>query len=328
MDDLQRALAEIEALCAEDVQQRNIGPLARHVEGNLAAAAADIARHPEPHIGIISGFFLGDATPPNCETDGPPGAVLLAAGLAAAGIRCRLVTDTASARVVAATAAAAGLTGSVPIDLVDSPGWPDASGQSSEQLAARWRQLAPSISHAIAIERSGPGRDGIARGARGQPLSRANASLEPLFLAGSGWVRIAIGDLGNELGMGSIPYELVARSVAHGNAHWCRVSSDYPIVAGISNWGAAALLGALALLRPGWAGAIHPLLKPVVSRDLLRASVTEGQAVSIDRRTGTTHSWLAVDGLAWEKLEPVYRGIDRICAAGVADPRRRTDRHR
>lgn len=240
---LNRALAEIEALCTADVQQRNIGPLADHVQGNLASAAADIARHPKPHIAIISGFFLGGATPPNCETDGPPGAVLMAAGLTAAGVVCRLATDMASAPVLTATATAAGLSGRVPIDVIRSPTWPRANGESCEQLASRWHARTLPVSHVVAVERCGPGRDGIVRGAQGEPVSPANASFEPLFAPGHGWVRIAVGDLGNEIGMGSIPYDLVARSIAHGAMHWCRVGSDYPIIAGISNWGAAALLG-------------------------------------------------------------------------------------
>ena len=37
MDAVDRAIAEIEELAGRDIQRRNIGPLAAHVRGNLAA---------------------------------------------------------------------------------------------------------------------------------------------------------------------------------------------------------------------------------------------------------------------------------------------------
>ena len=78
MDVADRAIAEIERLSGQDVQRRNIAPLAAFTRGNLARAAASIARHPSPSIAIITGFYLGHGEPPNCETDGPPGAAMLA----------------------------------------------------------------------------------------------------------------------------------------------------------------------------------------------------------------------------------------------------------
>ena len=96
----ERAIAEIEDLAGQDVQRRNIGPLVAHVRGNLAAAAGSIARHPSPSIGIITGFYLLDGEPPNCETDGPPGAAMLGAGFASVGIPCRIATDLVNAKVL------------------------------------------------------------------------------------------------------------------------------------------------------------------------------------------------------------------------------------
>src|SRR5262249_29520737 len=114
----ERAIAEIEDLAGQDVQQRNIGPLVAHVRGSLAAAAGSIVRHSSPSIGIITGFYLLDGEPPNCETDGPPGAAMLAAGFAAAGIPCRIATDLVNAKVLLATADAADLSGRGAIDVV------------------------------------------------------------------------------------------------------------------------------------------------------------------------------------------------------------------
>lgn len=118
MSAVERAIAEIEDLAGHDIQERNIGPLVAHVRGNLAAAAASITRHPSPSVAIITGFFLADGEPPNCETDGPPGAAMLAAGFASVGIPCRIATDLVNSRVVRATAAVADPAGQIPIDVV------------------------------------------------------------------------------------------------------------------------------------------------------------------------------------------------------------------
>jgi hypothetical protein len=68
---------------------------------------------------------------------------------------------------------------------------------------------------------------------------------------------IGIGDLGNEIGMGSLPYELVARSIPRGDQIWCRAwaatirsSAAYPIGR------VPPLLGAVALLWPRAPGAM------------------------------------------------------------------------
>src|SRR6185437_12262084 len=150
--------------------------------------------------------------PPNCETDGPPGAVMLAAAFEALGIPCRLATDSGNARVLAATLAGAGLPVPPPLDIVSLR--PDGSdgGLSVAAVRRRWLDTGSPLSHVIAIERCGPGRDGRARNARGEDITDDNAPLDELF-AGGPWATIGIGDLGNELGMGSLPYDLVSGSV-------------------------------------------------------------------------------------------------------------------
>jgi hypothetical protein len=316
MDAAGRAIAEIERLSGQDVQQRNIGPLAAHARGNLARAAASIARHPSPSIAIITGFFLGHGEPPNCETDGPPGAAMLAAGFAAAGIPCRIATDLVNARVVRATAAAADPGGRIPIDIVSMREGGGDAGRPLAEVEALWREARPPITHVIAIERCGPSRDGAARDARGVDITAWNAPLERLFAAGA-WTTIGIGDLGNEIGMGSLPYELVARSVPRGAALWCRVACDYPIVGGVSNWAGAALLGAVALLWPRAAGSMLESIRPEFGRRLLEAAVWKGGAVASDRAGATPRPHLFVDGQPWPVLEQIHRRIYDLCCEAL-----------
>src|SRR5262247_3790075 len=133
----ERAIAEIEDLAGQDVQNRNIVPLVAHVRGNLAAAARSIVCNPSPSIGIITGFYLPDGVPPNCETDGPPGAAMIAAGLSAAGVPCRLVTDQVNARVVLATAAATGR--DLPVDIAAMRDGHDGGGARLADIERAWR---------------------------------------------------------------------------------------------------------------------------------------------------------------------------------------------
>ena len=57
---------------------------------------------------------------------------------------------------------------------------------------------------ALSIERCGRSADGAPRNMRGEDISAFATPLDDLFVAGP-WQRIAIGDGGNEIGMGSCP---------------------------------------------------------------------------------------------------------------------------
>src|SRR5262249_41806717 len=52
---------------------------------------------------------------------------------------------------------------------------------------------------------------------------------------------IGIGDGGNEIGMGKIPWEVIRRNIPGGGLVACRVPTDRLIVCGVSNWGAYGL---------------------------------------------------------------------------------------
>jgi hypothetical protein len=271
------AIAAIEALLHEDVG-RNISALAAATRGGLLAAAQSLAGSTAPRVGVITGFYVPKGTPPAAETDGPVGAALLLRGLTDAGIQGRLATDALCAPACGAALLAAGL-GDMPID----------QGPVAASIAA-WQ--VSGITHALAIERCGPGADGIVRNLRGENVSDVTAPLDQLYLAGS-WTRLAIGDGGNEIGMGSLPAALIAGAVKNGARIACRTPADHLIVAGVSNWGAWGLLAALALLRADWRAAMLGALDPVLDAAVLRATVANGPAVDgVTRLAGLT-----VDGM-------------------------------
>ena len=161
-----------------------------------------------------------------------------------------------------------------------------------------WCGIQPAITHVIAIERCGPSRDGTPRDARGVDMTRHNAPLDRLFNGGS-WTTIGIGDLGNEIGMGSLPHDLVARHIEGGDAALVPRSCDYPLVGGVSNWAGAALLGAISLLWHRPSEAMLDSIRPEFGRRLLEAAVLKGGAVASDRSGGIPRPQLFVDWQPW-----------------------------
>jgi hypothetical protein len=265
-------IARIEAIVCREVG-RGIEGLLGATRGNLGRAAESLAAVKVPRVGIITGFYVPQAEPPAAETDGLVGAAHLAAGLTAAGMPVRIATDQLCVTSLrSALDAAIGAT-VVPVDVV-APGPGATAGIAG--LSRRW--VESDFTHVIAIERCGRAQDGKAYNMRGLDISAWTAPLDDLFLAGN-WVRIGIGDGGNEIGMGAIAQEIVEREVPNGALIACRTGCDHLLAVGVSNWGAYALLGALAVLRPDRAERLTQTLKPLIDLAILTRTVNEGGAV-------------------------------------------------
>ena len=257
----------IERLIQSDVG-RNIGPLCAAARGGLWGAASSLVAAQPCRVGLITGFYVPRGAPPAAETDGPVGAALLARGLIAAGVPCRLATDEPCGHACAVALDAAGAT-EAPVDVC-------AIGAPLRPLIELWR--AAGITHALSIERCGRSADGAPRNMRGLDIGAYTAPLDDLFAAGP-WQTIAVGDGGNEIGMGALPAGLIAQHVAHGQSIACVTAAQHLIVAGVSHWGACAVLGALACLRPDWRGPLLPSLDEEIERRVLEAMVADGPAV-------------------------------------------------
>jgi hypothetical protein len=150
---------------------------------------------------------------------------------------------------------------------------------------------------------------------RGLPVDAHTAKAHRLFEAaaarstpGRSITTIGVGDGGNEIGMGQVPWELLTRAIATGPAGRvaCRIATDYTLLAGISNWGAYALAagccavrGRRELLRP-WTAQQH--------RRLIETLVRDAHAIDgLTRRAEPT-----VDGLS---LDVYLRTYDAIVSA-------------
>jgi hypothetical protein len=290
------AVDDIERAIQVDVG-RHITALFEAASGGLLSAASVLAAAPAAKVGLITGFYVPLGSPPAAETDGPVGAALLAKGFADVGIPCRLATDDLCRSACAAALAGAGAAG-VPVDVMDVA-----------TAVAAWRRAG--ITHAISIERCGRSADGAPRNMRGLDISAYTAPLDELFTAGP-WETIAIGDGGNEIGMGSLSRELIAQHINHGETIACITPARHLIVAGVSNWGAYGLLGALAALRPDWRDRLLACLDERLDAAVLEAAVNDGPAVDGVSRLRT----MTVDNLEMAIHHSKLREIRALVRAG------------
>ncbi len=245
----------------------------------------------------------GDVAAP--ETDGPVGTALLAAALAACGVPARIAVDTPNVEAVRAAVRATGE--GVAVDEI-------ALGDDGaiEETARRWRQ--EKLSHVVAIERCGPSADGRPRNMRGVDVSPWTARLDALFEGGD-WTKLAVGDGGNEIGMGKLPAGLIARHVPNGAEIACVTSCDHLVVAGVSNWGAYGLMAALAVLRADW----QPLIAKFLTAecDLAVTQATVDEAGAVDGVTALREA--TVDGFGPEIHGPLVDKLGRIAWGEGAD---------
>lgn len=244
--------------------------------GDFAAACRAIVDTTQ-QICLITGFPIPTGEPPTFETDGPLGAFFLARALRMLGI-CEAPLLAAEAAVQRA--------------------W-QACREMGMDFAAT--STVPPGAACVAIERAGPAADGHCYSMRGRVL---DPDLNPeinRFLQ-SNLPLVAIGDGGNELGMGKIPHETIVRNIPDGGRIHCRVPAEHLIVAGVSNWGAYALAAGLFVLR----GESPPadLFDPACEKNILDIMVREGPLV--DGVTGKQSA--TVDGLSWEEyIAPLNR---------------------
>jgi len=270
-------------------------------EGDMSARKRDIRFF--DLVEELRGVPRGDVAAP--ETDGPVGAALLAAALAACGVPARIAVDTPCAGAVRAAVEEAG--GGVTVDEV---GVDDRAG--IVRLVGAWRRAA--VTHAVAIERCGRSGDGRPRNMRGVDVSSWTAPLDDLFLGGP-WLKLAVGDGGNEIGMGRLPAGLIARTVPRGAEIACATSCDHLVVAGVSNWGAYGLMAALAVLRADWKATIAKFL--TAERDLAVTRAVVDKAGAVDGVTARREA--TVDGFGPEIHGALIDELGRIAWGQAAD---------
>ena len=220
------------------------------------------------------------------ETDGPAGVAALVYALHAIGAQPIVVTDENCLRVV-----------QVACD--DALPGVDVRAIPTENGAAACRKLLEELrpSHIIALERPGMAADGHYYNFRGKTIDHLLGDTHTLFVE-SDAVTVAVGDGGNELGMGLMA-EAVSLSDPRGAQVCAREQADYTLVAGVSNWwgwGLAAALGVFA------------------DRDLLPSDEDELRRARLVMEAGAVDGVLGVpammvDNLTMEQNLDILHGI-------------------
>lgn len=118
------------------------------------------------------------------------------------------------------------------------------AAENADRLIAEYRPKA-----VISIECPGENKNGAYHSARGIDVTEVEAKQDILFdkLKEKGILNIAIGDLGNEIGMGAIE-NTVKEKIPLGDKICVRTKADNIITATVSDWGCYALIAMLAYL--------------------------------------------------------------------------------
>jgi hypothetical protein len=233
----------------------------------LAAACllADRVR-PGDTVILATGWVDQPEVSPGCgESDGPPGTVALARAIRLA-LKATpvIVTDACLVEATKAVARAAGFE-CVPAEAVGLSvarnklmtttvlPFPEEAAAAGEEAARLLTAFKPAA--CIAIERGGGNGAGVIHNMAGLDTSASQAKLDQLFAAArrQGVATLAIGDGGNEIGMGNIA-AAVRERVPYGAACQCGCGGglaaatevDVLVTASISNWGSYALAALLA----------------------------------------------------------------------------------
>lgn len=298
---------------------------------DLAKAALSLISPPEDNfktrVGIITGFNIPTEEFSAFETDGPPGAIFLARTLHRLGMDPVLIGESGLLVALEAGLNQSGAGGT--IRLVELP----RDAYESGLYARRFHTSAGRLTHLIWIERPGPSHTLAALRNRSDyqidwdfdfkkiapPITRdryltmsgidvtvghsqAHWIMENPNPHGS-WHTIGIGDGGNEMGMGALPWDMVNATIPLGGRTQCRIPTDSLIVSGVSNWGAYGLAAAtLAMVQQG---PIADIFDSRLEYSILEAMVDQGGLM--DGRT--TLPQPTVDGLEWGIHEQVINDL-------------------
>ncbi len=327
MPPLDTRLEQLRRICQVDPGERGLAlPVERNAfterSGDLAKAAhalctPDLAGH-KTRVGILTGFHVPiDEHSGAFETDGPLGTIFLARALLKVGIEPVLFGESPLLVALEAGLNKSGIGGKV--RLIEYP----RDAFESGFYIRRFHIMAGRLTHLVAIERPGPSYSLATLRCRADYLPEWDFDFKKVappmtrdrYLTMSGidvthhhsqvhWVfeqpsphgprhTIGVGDGGNELGMGAIPWDLINDTIPLGGRIHCRIPTDSMVVAGVSNWGACALAGGVLAIHDAGHGDLFDSQK---EHDILAAMVHQGNL--IDGRT--LESTTTVDGLPWD----------------------------
>ncbi|MFT3879887.1 MAG: DUF4392 domain-containing protein [Gemmatales bacterium] len=285
---------------------------------DLQPACHSLASTRQLEVAIVTGFYIPRA---ECyETDGPLGAVFLAETLHQMGAGVTILSESGCTSVLEVALRLANLEDHVRLDDL-----PLTNPADFERWTSAFWERNHHLTHLISIERVGPSHTlasltqqygsqvapfgEFARtvdaadwnrsyNMRGQELSAFTAPAHRLFETMPSHVAsIGIADGGNEIGMGRLPWDVIAGNIQHGGKIACRVPTQRLIVSGVSNWARHALAAGTAWLKQ--CEELSKLFDSDREAQLWEATLEKEPLVD----GVTAENILTVDGLTWN----VYR---------------------
>lgn len=214
------------------------------------------------------------------ETDGPLGAIALYQALERLGKTCHLAC---------ADPLASALGNDFKVTQLEAFSIEDGQREAQRNLAA----IRPDA--VVSIERPGLADDNRYYNMRGEDIS-SRCAIFDYYLSLAACPSIAIGDGGNEIGMGKLAAEVSALDI-----HAAATSCDELLVADVSNWGGYALIAMLEALTQ------TPLLASVTHHKTLRYLSERGSVDGVTREQTLTE-----DGLAAEAGEQLLTQLGRL----------------
>jgi D-glutamate cyclase len=242
-NEIDNAINAIQDIIGTDAGGRGMKALI--VEGDLVASAEILGALEPSHVVVLTGFPCCVNESPPTETDGPPGALALARAAYQLGHVVSVVTDDCNKDVFAAA-------------MKDIGDWMnDASklrlecfpSSMTEADDVRLDALAKDCGLILACERAGPSLDGMCYTMRGVNMNEKGL-IAPIhkIIEKSSCIFLAIGDGGNELGMGKV-LDSIKDNIPNGEKIGCVIAADRLVAASVSNWGGYALAAGAALVR-------------------------------------------------------------------------------
>ena len=275
--DLLTTSQKIESLLVTH-NHRGMATAGASLEPGYLLRAARLIQASAGRVYILTGFPVGDTF----ETDGPAGAISLYRLCERLGSDPIILSDPAVTTALAAEFRCHTLT--------------DTSAAGARQSAtALFKQAPPAL--VISIERPGAAQDGRCYNMAGDTIS-AHSAYSEAYLELANCPTIAIGDGGNEIGMGNL-----MGALSHFDIHPAVSTCEELVVADVSNWAAYALC-----LITDWLNGARYCLADDVQADLEHL-VSQG---AVDGVTG--HATATEDGFAEQSAQQLIRDIDTILA--------------
>ena len=248
-----------------------------HLQPGYVLRAAQILRECEGHVFIGTGFPVVDTF----ETDGPVGSIALYGALESIG---------ATPVIVCGRPLSQALSSRYRVHEIRVG---DHDKREHEALDAMEKYQPQAI---VSIERPGQAADGGYYNMRGESISPRTACFDT-FMNLSKCPTIAVGDGGNEIGMGNVSDALKDLNIVP-----AATSCDELIVADVSNWGAYGLISFLSI----WHGS--DLLKEINPLGILKYISELGSVDGVTRINELTE-----DGLPVSEGESILRELRLAC---------------